>query len=158
MPVGLLLLPLATSSLSRATAPTRRSTFPGLTLASGGLLGIVWGLIHGNGDGWTSPGIVGASLGGAACSRRSSRGSSARRSRCCRCGSSATARSRANGASLLMYFGMFGSIFLLSQFFQTAQGYSPLGSGLRTLPLDAHADVPSLRSRARSPTGSAGGR
>ena len=30
----------------------------------------------------------------------------------------------ANGASLLMYFGMFGSIFLLSQFFQTAQGYS----------------------------------
>jgi len=29
---------------------------------------------------------------------------------------------------------MFGSIFLLSQFFQTAQGYSPLGSGLRILP------------------------
>jgi MFS family permease len=40
----------------------------------------------------------------------------------------------ANGASLLMYFGMFGSIFLLSQFFQTAQGYSPLGAGLRILP------------------------
>jgi MFS family permease len=29
---------------------------------------------------------------------------------------------------------MFGSIFLLSQFFQTVQGYSPLGSGLRILP------------------------
>ena len=40
----------------------------------------------------------------------------------------------ANGASLLMYFGMFGSIFLLSQFFQTAQGYSPLEAGLRILP------------------------
>src|ERR671919_1011247 len=40
----------------------------------------------------------------------------------------------ANGASLLMYFGMFGSIFLLTQFFQTAQGYSPLESGLRVLP------------------------
>ena len=26
---------------------------------------IVWGLIHGNGDGWTSPGILGALLGGA---------------------------------------------------------------------------------------------
>src|SRR5207237_1691617 len=31
-------------------------------------------------------------------------------------------------------FGMFGSIFLLSQFFQTVQGYSPFGSGLRILP------------------------
>ena len=40
----------------------------------------------------------------------------------------------ANVASLLMFFGMFGSIFLLSQFFQTVQGYSPLGSGLRILP------------------------
>jgi nitrate/nitrite transporter NarK len=45
--------------------------------------------------------------------------------------------SAANGASLAMYFGMFGSIFLLSQFFQTAQGYSPLESGLRVLPWTA---------------------
>ena len=40
----------------------------------------------------------------------------------------------ANVASLFMFFGMFGSIFLLSQFFQTVQGYSPLGAGLRILP------------------------
>src|SRR5262249_57432349 len=45
--------------------------------------------------------------------------------------------SAANGASLFMYFGMFGSIFLLTQFFQTAQGYSPLESGLRVLPWTA---------------------
>jgi nitrate/nitrite transporter NarK len=47
-------------------------------------------------------------------------------------------RSRAfsavNGASLAMYFGVFGSIFLLAQFFQVTQGYSPLEAGLRTLP------------------------
>jgi MFS family permease len=36
-----------------------------------------------------------------------------------------------------MYFGVFGSIFLLAQFFQTAQGYSPLAAGLRTLPWTA---------------------
>jgi MFS family permease len=36
-----------------------------------------------------------------------------------------------------MYFGMFGSIFLLTQFFQTAQGFSPLESGLRVLPWTA---------------------
>ena len=43
----------------------------------------------------------------------------------------------ANVASLFMCFGMFGSIFLLAQFFQTVQGYSPLGSGLRILPWTA---------------------
>jgi MFS family permease len=47
-------------------------------------------------------------------------------------------RSRAfaatNGVSFAMFFGVFGSIFLLSQFFQTAQGYGPLEAGLRTLP------------------------
>jgi MFS family permease len=36
-----------------------------------------------------------------------------------------------------MYFGMFGSIFLLAQFLQTVQHYSPLGAGLRTLPWTA---------------------
>ena len=43
----------------------------------------------------------------------------------------------ANVASLLMFFGMFGSIFLLAQFFQTVQGYSPLQAGLRILPWTA---------------------
>ncbi|MEY2516302.1 MAG: hypothetical protein QOJ89_3660, partial [bacterium] len=36
-----------------------------------------------------------------------------------------------------MFFGVFGAIFLLSQFFQTAQGYGPLEAGLRTLPWTA---------------------
>ena len=40
----------------------------------------------------------------------------------------------ANVVSMLMTFGMFGSIFLLAQFFQVVQGYSPLQAGLRTLP------------------------
>jgi nitrate/nitrite transporter NarK len=47
-------------------------------------------------------------------------------------------RSRAfaatSGVSLAMSFGIFGSIFLLAQFFQTVWGYSPLEAGLRTLP------------------------
>src|SRR5262249_29651334 len=45
--------------------------------------------------------------------------------------------SLANAASLFFSFGMFGSIFLLAQFFQTVQGYSPLASGLRILPWTA---------------------
>src|SRR5207302_394348 len=43
----------------------------------------------------------------------------------------------ANVSSLLMFFGMFGSIFLLAQFFQSIQHYSPLQSGLRILPWTA---------------------
>jgi nitrate/nitrite transporter NarK len=42
--------------------------------------------------------------------------------------------SATNLASVLMFFGMFGSIFLLAQFLQTVQHYSPLQAGLRTLP------------------------
>ena len=39
-----------------------------------------------------------------------------------------------SGVTVAMFFGTFGSIFLLAQFFQTVQGYSPLEAGLRTLP------------------------
>ena len=121
--------------LRESTGPDKALDIPGLALASGGLLGIVWGLIHGNGDGWTSPSIVGALLVGAALlaafvawELRTPQPMLPMRFFRNR------AFAAANGASLLMYFGMFGSIFLLSQFFQTAQGYSPLGAGLRILP------------------------
>lgn len=50
-------------------------------------------------------------------------------------------RSRAfaaiNLSSLLMFVGMFGSIFLLSQFLQGVLGYSPTEAGLRMLPWTA---------------------
>ena len=39
--------------------------------------------------------------------------------------------------SFAMFFGTFGSIFLLSQFFQTAQGFGPFEAGARTLPWTA---------------------
>jgi len=50
-------------------------------------------------------------------------------------------RSRAfsviNAASLLMFLGMFGSIFLLSQYLQTVGGFSPMEAGVRMLPWTA---------------------
>ena len=134
VPIGLVLLPLATQ-LSESTGPDKALDLPGLGLASVGMLGLVWGLIHGNGDGWTSTGIVGALVVGAVGlaafvawelrAREPMLPMTFFRDR---------AFSAANAASLLMYFGMFGSIFLLTQFFQTAQGYSPLEAGLRVLP------------------------
>ena len=137
VPVGLVLLPLA-SRLQESYGPDRALDLPGLALASLGLLGLVWGLVHGNAEGWASTEIVGSLAAGAvalaafvAWERRAPRPMLPMRLFRSR------AFSAANGASLFMYFGMFGSIFLLTQFFQTAQGYSPLEAGLRVLPWTA---------------------
>jgi EmrB/QacA subfamily drug resistance transporter len=137
VPIGLVLLPLA-RVLTESHGPDKALDLPGLALGSLGLLGLVWGLVHGNGDGWASPAIVGSLAGGAALmlafvaweARAKEPMLPLRFFR-------DRAFSAANGASLAMYFGMFGSIFLLSQFFQTAQGYSPFEAGLRVLPWTA---------------------
>jgi EmrB/QacA subfamily drug resistance transporter len=137
VPVGLLLLPIATQ-LRESHGPDKALDVPGLVLGGLGLLGIVWGLVNGNSDGWTSTQIVTALAAGAillaafvAWELRASEPMLPMRFFRDR------AFSAANGASLFMYFGMFGSIFLLTQFFQTAQGYSPLEAGLRVLPWTA---------------------
>jgi EmrB/QacA subfamily drug resistance transporter len=135
VPIGIALIPLALSRLDETYGPNERLDLPGLALASAGLFGIVWGLVRGNQLGWGSGEIVGSLAAGAivlaafvAWELRSDSPMLPMR----------FFRNRtfalANAASLFMSFGMFGSIFLLSQFFQTVQGYSPFGSGLRILP------------------------
>ncbi|HEX4931059.1 MAG TPA: DHA2 family efflux MFS transporter permease subunit, partial [Gaiellaceae bacterium] len=135
VPVGLLLIPLALSRLQETFGPGGKLDLPGLGLASAGLFGIVWGLVRGNGQGWASPEVVGSLAVGFALVaafvawelRTATPMLPMRFFR-------KPAFALANLASMFMFFGMFGSIFLLSQFFQTVQGYSPLGSGLRILP------------------------
>ncbi len=137
VPVGLILLPLATQ-LRESYGPDKALDVPGVVLGGLGLLGIVWGLVNGNSHGWTSLQILTALVAGAALlaafvawELRAAEPMLPMRFFRDR------AFSAANGASLFMYFGMFGSIFLLTQFFQTAQGYSPLESGVRVLPWTA---------------------
>lgn len=135
VPIGILLIPLALSRLQESHGPGGKLDLPGLGLASAGLFGIVWGLIQGNGQGWSSPEIVGSLAAGLALVaafvawelRTAAPMLPMRFFR-------KPAFALANVSSLFMFFGMFGSIFLLSQFFQTVQGYSPLGAGLRILP------------------------
>jgi MFS family permease len=106
-----------------------------VALASAGLLGVVFGLVRGNAAGWTSGQVLGSIIGGvillaafAAWERRSPAPMLPLRLFASR-GFTAT-----NVASFLFSAGMFGSIFLLAQFLQVAQHYSPLAAGLRTLP------------------------
>jgi EmrB/QacA subfamily drug resistance transporter len=135
VPVGLALAPLAARRLDESHGPARRLDMPGLALASAGLLGVVYGVVRGNPAGWGSTEVVGSIAAGAALlvafvawERRARAPMLPLR----------FFRSRqfaaTNGVSLAMTFGIFGSIFLLAQFFQTVQGYSPLEAGLRTLP------------------------
>ena len=138
VPIGLVLAPLAILRLDESHGPASKLDLPGVALASTGLFGIVWGLVRGNSLGWSSPEIVGALVGGAVVTalfvlweRRTAQPMLPMRF------FENRTFALANLSSLLMFFGMFGSIFLLSQYFQTVQGYSPLQSGLRILPWTA---------------------
>ncbi len=138
VPIGLVLAPLAYARLDETYGSDSAIDLRGLTLVSSGLLGIVWGLVRGNAHGWTSLGIVAPIVAGvflvAAFIWWESRATSPMLPL-------AFFRNRtfalSNVASLFMFFGMFGSIFFLAQFFQTVQGYTPLQSGLRILPWTA---------------------
>jgi EmrB/QacA subfamily drug resistance transporter len=135
VPIGIALLPLAARRLTESHGPNTALDLPGLGLAGGGLLGVVYGIVRGAELGWTSTTVLSSMIAGAVLlvafllwERRAPQPMLPLR----------LFRSRAfsavNAVSLAMYFGVFGSIFLLAQFFQVTQGYSPLEAGLRTLP------------------------
>jgi EmrB/QacA subfamily drug resistance transporter len=138
VPIGLALLPFAAIKLEESHGPYDRLDFGGLVLASVGLFALVWGLINANSKGWTSLQTVAVLVAGALLMAafviwERHAHSPMLPMRFFRIRSFAAA----NAASFFMYFGMFGSIFLLAQFLQTAQGYSPLAAGLRLLPWTA---------------------
>ncbi|MFB8211014.1 MFS transporter [Streptomyces sp. NPDC056010] len=135
VPIGLLLLPLARFRLAESHAPGARLDVPGTLLVSGGLFGIVYGLVNANADGWTSPTVLTSLIAGivliGAFIRHGFRGRKPMLPM-------QLFRDRGffgiNIASMLMYLGMFGAIFLLSQYLQGVLGYSPTEAGLRMLP------------------------
>ena len=135
VPLGLALLPLARLRLAESHGTGAPLDVPGTLLASGGLFGIVYGLVRGPADGWTGSLVLTGLFTGSALlagfilySTRAKNPMLPMR----------LFRSRAfagiNAASLLMFLGMFGSIFLLSQYMQGVLGYSPTEAGLRMLP------------------------
>ncbi|MEU9159298.1 DHA2 family efflux MFS transporter permease subunit [Streptomyces sp. NPDC048424] len=135
VPIGLALIPLARLRLTESTAPGARLDIPGTLLISGGLFGIVYALVNANSEGWTSAPvltclIVGAALVGGFIYHGFNNANPMLPMR--------LFQNRGflgiNIASLLMFLGMFGSIFLLSQFLQGVAGYSPTEAGLRMLP------------------------
>jgi EmrB/QacA subfamily drug resistance transporter len=138
VPIGLALIPLARRALTESHGPDRELDLRGLVLAAIGLLGLTFGIVRADALGWTSATVLGSMTAGIAVlaafvgwELRAPRPMLPMR----------FFRSRAfsatNGLSFAMFFGTFGSIFLLSQFFQTAQGLGPFEAGVRTLPWTA---------------------
>jgi EmrB/QacA subfamily drug resistance transporter len=135
VPVGLIAVPLAARVLSDSRGGAVKLDPLGLVLSSAGLLSLVWGIVHGGEDGWGSAGVLIPLLGGVALlvaflawERRAAAPMLPLR----------LFRSRgftvANAVTFTFSVGLFGSVFLLAQFFQVVQGYDPLESAVRTMP------------------------
>ncbi len=135
VPVGVVLLVLARWRLAESFGPRQPFDIGGVVLATGGLLGVVLGLVRANAHGWTSQGVLASFIVGAfglaafvAWEQRTANPMLPMR----------LFRSRSfsavNVVAMFMSFGMFGSIFFLSQFLQVVQHYSPFAAGLRVLP------------------------
>jgi|SRR5579875_257718 len=134
VPIGLLLLPLAAAQLRESRGPSARLDGGGLALASAGLFALVYGLIRAQRIGFAAGEVEGCLAAAIvlltafiAYERRTAEpmlplGFFARR-----------AFAVTNVASLGMYFGMFGSIFFLTQFMQLVLHNRPLEAGLKVL-------------------------
>ena len=135
VPVGIVAVPLALLALPNTFGERLRADVVGLLLAGFGVLGLVYGIVSGNDKGWDSVEVTGSLLAGAVLiavfiiweSRTSAPLLPLRLFR-------DRSFSVANVVGLTFSFGVFGSIFILIQFLQVVQSYTPLGAGVATMP------------------------
>ena len=135
VPVGIISIPLAMLALPNTFGERLRADVVGVLLAGLGVLGLVYGIVSGNEKGWDSLEVMGSLLVGAALiaafivweSRVAAPLLPLRLFR-------DRSFSVANVIGLTFSFGVFGAIFIIIQFLQVVQGYSPLGAGVATMP------------------------
>ena len=135
VPIGLLVIPLVLTRIEESYGPRTRIDALGLVLATGGALGIVWGLVRGNSQGWASAEIVatlaaGAMLGLAFVAWERQARAPMLPMQFFRI----PAFAAGNAAAFLLYASLFSSVFFVAQYLQVSLGYGPLAAGLRTLP------------------------
>ena len=126
VPIGIALVPAVVGLLRESRGPNATLDLPGVALASTGLLGLVFGIVRAQALGWTSTPVIASIATGVVLLAAFAAWETHTRTPMLPI---AFFRNRAfaatNGVSLAMFFGSFGAIFLLAQFFQVAQGYSP---------------------------------
>ena len=138
VPVAIVAIPLILRALPESHGRRQPLDLVGLALVGAGVLSAVWGIVRAGELGWGSVPVTGALLAGVtligAFIRHEGRTEYPLvplrlfRSR---------SFSVANVASLAFTLGMFGAVFLLAQYLQIVDGYTPLQAGIRTLPWTA---------------------
>ncbi|HVA14557.1 MAG TPA: DHA2 family efflux MFS transporter permease subunit [Stellaceae bacterium] len=138
VPLGIVLMPLIYRNIGEAFGSKTRLDPGGIALVAGAAFALVWGLTRGNDIGWRSDEVVATLLTASALASlfvaweaRTEQPMLPLRLFRLR------AFAAANVASIPYYASIYGTMFLLAQFLQTAQGYGPLGAGLRILPWTA---------------------
>lgn len=138
VPVAVVAVPLLLWAVPESRGSWSRLDPVGTLLLGGAVFLGIWGIVHGNDDGWSSTGVLGALVVAgllipayAAWARGRAHAVLPLRLFASR------GFSVANVVGLTFTLGMFGAVFLLSQYLQVVQGYSPLEAGLRTLPWTA---------------------
>jgi EmrB/QacA subfamily drug resistance transporter len=138
LPVGLVAILLTARRVDENVGPNNRFDLGGVALVTSGAFGIVWGLVRGNAAGWSSTEVLGALVLGVALvlafvlwERRTRAPMLPMRFFRVR------AFATANPANFCVFASLYGTLFFLAQYFQTALGDGPLGAGLRLMPWTA---------------------
>jgi EmrB/QacA subfamily drug resistance transporter len=135
VPFGFIAVPLVLLGLPNSFGARLRADVAGLVLSGAGLLGLVFGIVRGNTAGWTSAEVLLPLIGGGALLlafvfREWRAEAPLLPLRLFRDRSFTVA----NIVGFTFSFGIFGSVFILIQFLQVVQGYSPLEAGVLTMP------------------------
>lgn len=136
VPIGLVVITLVLSRVQETFGRRVAFDIGGLFAVSGAAFGLMWGLVRGNIVGWNSPEVVSTLAAGVVLTivfifwelytpapmvpMRFFR---------------SPTFSAGNLANFLLNASLNGAVFFIAQYLQVAQGYGPLDSGLRLLPL-----------------------
>jgi len=138
LPIGLIAIALVCMRLRESFGPKADLDILGMVIVAAAALALVWGLLRGNVAGWTSAEVMSPLAAGVLLAAAFVVWELRARAPMV---PMRLFRSRAFAAgiaaSFLFYAAMYGVLFLLPQFLQTALGYGPLGGGLRLLPWTA---------------------
>src|SRR5829696_3041186 len=135
VPLGLALVPLVLARVPEAFGPDAALDIRGLALVSGGVLGLVWGLVRGNLAGWGSVEVVAALAAGALLLAAFVAWELRARAPMLPMRYFRSRAFSAGNASIFFAMGsLFCGVFFLAQFMQTGLGSGPLEAGLRLLP------------------------
>jgi EmrB/QacA subfamily drug resistance transporter len=134
VPVGIALVPLALARLEESRGPNSGLDLPGVGFGSAGLFGIVFGLVKAQTLGWGASVVVVSLIAGVALMVAFVLHELRTREPMLPLGFFADRGfAVTNVVSVAMYFGMFGSIFFMTQYMQNVLGNSPLEAGVKLL-------------------------